>query len=635
VGYVVVGFAVDQPLAEELSNLLGVSVSFAELGRNSGGTLVSTLQPEDAQLTLDWLRRNPNRQVEARNIEVSGQSYLGVVRDIPDGRGVIKAILQQPLQSALAATYTESALIILLIGAVAIVLAIPPARWLAKQASRPLEALLAVAKRIEAGDYRKNIHLAGAIELEQVAITLNAMQSQIASREQHIKYLASHDAITGLPNRLSALEWLQAAFNKAKLDEARLPLLLLEVSDYVLMQSSLGHDATERLSLDIARTLRQHLGQDDLLASVGPAQFLIVSATLPCSQAAGLAQTLIDALCEGLAVEGVPVSLGAQVGLCYCPDHASVPLQALRHLDMALHDPAQLNLSIRLYRNAKQFDHKMQMALLSDLRRAIQDNALTLHYQPKVDLRDGRVLGLEALVRWQHPVLGSVAPDRFIPLLEQTRSIWLLTRWLMRAVPEQMHQWRDSGFEPDVSINLSASDLLEPRMPQHLLHCLAQADISPHRLMLEITESAIMNEPEQAVKVMQQLRAHGVRFSVDDFGTGYSSLAQFKSLPVDELKIDRSFVQAMQAGSPDAIIVQATINLAHSFGVKVVAEGIETSECWQQLLALGCEQGQGYLISKPLPAAQLLVFIQAVGNRFEPQLPTLPNLQLNFSPART
>ena len=635
VGFAVVAFPVNQQLAEELSNLLGVSVSFAELYRNGAGTLVSNLPPEEAQQTLDWLRRTPNRQSEATQIEVSGHSYLGLARDIPAGRGAIKAILQPPLQSALAATYTQSALIILLIGVIAVLLAVPPARWLAKQASRPLEALLAVAKRIEAGDYRKNIHLTGSLELEQVASTLNAMQSQIASREQQVKYLASHDAITGLPNRLSALEWLQATFNKAKLDEVRLPLLLLEVSDYVLMQSSLGHDASERLLLDIARTLRQHLSQGDLLASVGPAQFLIVSATLPCNQAAALAQTQIDALCEGLAVEGVPVSLSAQVGLCYYPDHASAPLQALRHLDMALHDPAQLNLSIRLYRNGKQFDHKMQMALLSDLRRAIQDDALTLHYQPKVDLRDGRVLGLEALVRWQHPVLGPVAPDRFIPLLEQTRSIWLLTRWLMRKVPQQMRQWRASGFEPDVSINLSASDLLEPRMPQHLLDCLAQADLSPHKLMLEVTESAIMNEPEQAVKVMQQLRGHGVRFSVDDFGTGYSSLAQFKSLPVDELKIDRSFVKNMKSGSDDAIIVQTTIDLGHRFGVKVVAEGIETTENWQQLLAMGCDYGQGYLISKPLPAEQLLAFIQMIDGRFEPVIPALATLPLNFYSART
>jgi EAL domain-containing protein (putative c-di-GMP-specific phosphodiesterase class I) len=170
-----------------------------------------------------------------------------------------------------------------------------------------------------------------------------------------------------------------------------------------------------------------------------------------------------------------------------------------------------------------------------------------------------------------------------------------------------------------------------------LLDCLAQADISPHKLMLEITESAIMNEPDQAVKVMQQLRAHGLRFSVDDFGTGYSSLAQFKSLPVDELKIDRSFVKNMQPGSDDAIIVQTTIDMGHRFGVKVVAEGIETTENWQQLLAMGCDQGQGYLISKPLPPEQLLAFSQMTDGRFEPVLPALSmdTLPLIFSPART
>jgi len=637
VGYVVAGFPVNQKSVTELSDLLGVSLGFTEVGRNSAGTLISNLPPEQAQETLNWLSGTANRQLEATQIEVSGQSYLGLVRDIPDGRGAVKAILQQPLQSALAATYTESALIILLIGAVAILLAIPPARWLAKQASRPLEALLAVAKRIEAGDYRKNIHLSGSIELEQVASTLNAMQSQIASREQHVKYLASHDAITGLPNRLSALQQLQPVFDQTTADQQRLPLLLLEVSDYVRMQIALGHDAAESLLCDIALKLTSLLGRDDLLASPGPGQFLIVKRSLSCTNAADFAQTLIDALNQEMAYQNTSISLGAEASICYVPDHAASPLEALRNLDLALHDTSQLSQSVRVYRNTRQADLKMQLALLSDLRRGIQDNLLSLHYQPKVNLLDGRILGVEALVRWQHPVLGAIAPDTFIPLLERTRSIWQLTRWLIQTVPKQMRLWRDQGFEPMVSINLSASDLLEQRLPQHLLDCLAQADISPHKLMLEITESAIMNEPDQAVKVMQQLRAHGLRFSVDDFGTGYSSLAQFKSLPVDELKIDRSFVKNMRPGSDDAIIVQTTIDLGHRFGVKVVAEGIETTENWQQLLAMGCDQGQGYLISKPLPPEQLLAFSQMIDGRFEPVLPALlmDTLPLIFSPART
>jgi diguanylate cyclase (GGDEF)-like protein len=637
VGYVVVGFPVDQKLVTELSDLLDVSVGFTEVGRNSAGTLISNLPPDQAQETLNWLSSTTNRQLEATEIEVSGHSYLGLVRDMPDGRGAVKAVLQQPLQSALAATYTESALIILLIGAVAILLAIPPARWLAKQASRPLEALLAVAKRIEAGDYRKNIHLSGSIELEQVASTLNAMQSQIASREQQVKYLASHDAITGLPNRLSALQQLQPVFDQTTADQQRLPLLLLEVSDYVRMQIALGHDAAESLLCDIALKLTSLLGRDDLLASPGPGQFLIVKRSLSCTNAADFAQTLIDALNQEMAYQNTPISLGAEASICYVPDHAASPLEALRHLDLALHDTSQFSQSVRVYRNTRQADLKMQLVLLSDLRRAIQDNLLSLHYQPKVNLLDGRILGVEALVRWQHPVLGAIAPDTFIPLLERTRSIWQLTRWLIQTVPKQMRLWRDQGFEPMVSINLSASDLLEQRLPQHLLDCLAQADISPHKLMLEITESAIMNEPDQAVKVMQQLRAHGLRFSVDDFGTGYSSLAQFKSLPVDELKIDRSFVKNMQPGSDDAIIVQTTIDLGHRFGVKVVAEGIETTENWQQLLAMGCDQGQGYLISKPLPPERLLAFSQMIDGRFEPVLPALSmdTLPLIFSPART
>ena len=635
VGYLVVGFPVDLQLAADLSKLLNVTVSFAELSRNGDGKIVSGLEPEQSQRSLNWLRLNQNPQKEATQLSLGHQDYLSLVSDIPDGRGAVKAILQQPLQSALGSTYTQSVLIILLIGALAVLLAVPPTRWLAKQVSRPLEALQMVAKRLERGDYRQNIHLPGSLEMQQVATTLNTMQAQIAKREELVQQLVSQDAVTGLPNRLSALQQLQPVFDQTKADQQRLPLLLLEVSDYVRLQISLGHDAAESLLRDAALKLSSLLGRDGLLASPGPGQFLIVKRTLSCSNAADFAQTLIDALSQEMAYQNTPISLGAEAGICYFPDHAASPLEALRHLDLALHDASQLSQSVRVYRNTRQADLKMQLALLSDLRRAIQDNLLSLHYQPKVNLLDGRILGVEALVRWQHPVLGAIAPDTFIPLLERTHSIWQLTQWLIQTVPKQMRLWRNQGFEPMVSINLSASDLLEQRLPQHLLDCLAQADISPHKLMLEVTESAIMNEPEQAVKVMQQLRTHGLRFSVDDFGTGYSSLAQFKTLPVDELKIDRSFVKNMQPGSDDAIIVQATIDLGHRFGVSVVAEGIETADCWKQLLTMGCDHGQGYLISKPLAAEPLLAFVQMIDGRFEPVLPTVATLPLNFSPART
>lgn len=618
VGYLIVAFPVDENYAGELSNLLGVSVSFAELTRNSLGMMASNDTPQMRQQTLDWLRHSPNHHAAAASLSIDGQNYLSVARDVPDGHGVVVAILQQPLQSAIAATFSKSALIIVLIGLLAILLAVPPARWLAKQASRPLEALLTVAKRIEAGDYRQNIHLHGSLELAQVASTLNAMQRQIAAREQQVRHWATHDAATGLPNRLSALEWLQPAFAQAQQQDRRLPLLLLEISGFVRIQASLGHEAAEALLRNVIDRLRAQIGPADLLASLAPAQFLIVSQSLACAQSESLARQLIASLHQGLEFDQVPISLDSQVGLCYFPDHVQSPLQALQALDLALHEASQTNQSLCLYRNMRQHDQKMQMALLADLRSTIQEGGLSIHYQPKVHLQDGRVLGLEALVRWQHPVLGAIAPDRFIPLLEQSRSIWQLSRWLLTAVPLQMRQWQASAFEPDVSINLSASDLLEPQMPEHLLASLAQAGISPHKLVLEITESAIMNEPAKAVKVMQELRQHGLRFSVDDFGTGYSSLAQFKTLPVDELKIDRSFVKSMQPGSDDAIIVQATIDLGHRFGVSVVAEGIETAECLQQLLAMGCDHGQGYLISKPLPPAQLLAFIQAIEGQFRP-----------------
>jgi EAL domain-containing protein (putative c-di-GMP-specific phosphodiesterase class I) len=238
-------------------------------------------------------------------------------------------------------------------------------------------------------------------------------------------------------------------------------------------------------------------------------------------------------------------------------------------------------------------------------------------YQPKISMRSHEVKGLEALVRWRHPVHGYVSPAEFVPLLERTGSIGMLTGWVIKTVIRQMATWRRDGFEPDVSINLSAPDLLEPNLQETLYSTLLAEGVSASKLVLEITESALMREPELAIRTIERMRQDGLRFSVDDFGTGYSSLAQFKRLPVDEIKIDKSFVQAMTPGSDDALIVKATIELGHSFGVSVVAEGVETPASWRLLLDMGCDVAQGYLISKPLPAAQVRDFIMLLNGRLE------------------
>jgi EAL domain-containing protein (putative c-di-GMP-specific phosphodiesterase class I) len=251
------------------------------------------------------------------------------------------------------------------------------------------------------------------------------------------------------------------------------------------------------------------------------------------------------------------------------------------------------------------------------LRRGIDNGELELHYQPKVHILTQRVQSLEALVRWNHPRHGRIPPGEFVPLAERAGSIILLTSWVLKTAYEQMKAWAAQGFVLDVSVNLSAGDLSDPELPDLVRGRLRDAGALANRLVLEITESAVMRETSRVVKVMEELRHDGVRFSIDDFGTGYSSLAQLKRLPVDEIKIDKSFVLDLERQNDDAVIVQSTIELGHSLGVKVVAEGVETAGSWNMLQQMGCDMAQGFFISAPLPGAEVVNWVRALNSKLE------------------
>jgi EAL domain-containing protein (putative c-di-GMP-specific phosphodiesterase class I) len=251
------------------------------------------------------------------------------------------------------------------------------------------------------------------------------------------------------------------------------------------------------------------------------------------------------------------------------------------------------------------------LSLLSELRRAVENDELRLFLQPKIDLRQGRVVGAEALVRWQHPQRGLVPPMQFIPFAEQTGFIRILSAWMLAGAARFSQQAREAGLDLRLSVNLSTRDLMDQELPAKIEAMLAPLQVAAESLCLEITESAIMDDPERALSTLEHLHAMGLKLSIDDFGTGYSSLAYLKRLPVDELKIDKSFVMAMERDLDDARIVRSTIELAHNLGLSVVAEGLETLKAWALLAELGCDEGQGYFVSKPMPQEQFIAWAQA------------------------
>ncbi len=360
---------------------------------------------------------------------------------------------------------------------------------------------------------------------------------------------------------------------------------------------------------EAARRLSHNVANGDLVARTGETQFLVITPHCTSERAQLYAEQLSAVIRSGFHRSGVSLDLRLACGVCLFPAHGSTADELLQRAQVALEDADEVRTRVVVYRLGQDEEHRRRLTLITDLGSAIEEAQLTLVYQPKVTMSSRSVRSLEALVRWTHPRLGPVSPGEFVPLAEKTGGSRRLTDWVLGAAIRQMGEWRRAGLEVELAVNLSAPDILDPDLGDTVLQLLRAQRVEPTSLMLEITESAVMRDPQLAVRNMQLLRIAGVRFSIDDFGTGHSSLSQLSVLPVDELKIDRSFIS--QAAESSAItIITSTIELGHSMGLKVVAEGVEEAQAWNLLRRLGCDYAQGYLISPPLPTAEIPAFIR-------------------------
>jgi EAL domain-containing protein (putative c-di-GMP-specific phosphodiesterase class I) len=356
--------------------------------------------------------------------------------------------------------------------------------------------------------------------------------------------------------------------------------------------------------------LRDRVREGDTIARLGGDEFCVLLPDAGAEDATRLARVILDAVEQPLMLEGQALEIEASVGVVVSPDHGLDPDTLLRRADVAMYIAKRGNTHVAIYDPAQDQHSPARLQLVGDLRRAIEGDGLILHYQPKASFATGQVLGSEALVRWLHPQHGFMTPDEFIPLAENTGLIRSLSRRVLHDALRQCRQWQDRGVSMPVSVNLSMRDLHDPQLPELVSGLLVQWHVAPSQLKLEITESAVMADAERAIDVLGRLRAMGVQISIDDFGTGYSSLSYLKRLPVDEIKIDRSFVQQMSADRRDLAIVRSTIGLAHDLGLSVVAEGVEDRETWELLADHGCDLVQGYYLSRPIPAEALTEWLQ-------------------------
>ncbi|MEA3182636.1 MAG: hypothetical protein QOI59_6159 [Gammaproteobacteria bacterium] len=607
IAWVAMGFVVNDAFAQKMRDLVGAEVTLVAYGHDGPARIASTL-PAALRKTIAT-QRTPLSETdqEPHVAHIGTTDYLTFAQRI-EGRGdFVDVVIQKPMHEVLA-PYRDVRDALLLIDGIALVLAAIIGTLLGRSATRPIGELVRAAERIQEGRYDTAVTASGGAEFRSLAATFNTMQKNIAEREADITYQAHHDSLTGLPNR---------AFVEKRLEEivagpqsaGPVGLVLIDLRRVSEINASLGHHVGDDVLREAARRLRANSAPDDIVARLGESQFLLVARNCTPQRAPLYADQMAGVIRRGFHLEEMSLQLHVGAGVCLYPEHGRTVDELLRRVQIAIQDADEAWTGVAMYRSGGDEEHRRRLKLVTDLRGAIDQNALTLVYQPKVAMETRIVRSLEALVRWTHPQLGVVSPGEFVPLAERTGGSRRLTSWVLGEAIRQMGEWRRGGLDVELAVNLSAPDILDPGLGDEILQLLRTHRVESTALLLEITESAVMRDPQLAARNMQLLRIAGVRFAIDDFGTGHSSLSQLSRLPVDELKIDRSFVMGARAGTDAATIITSTIELAHSMDLRVVAEGVEEPEAWNLLRRLGCDYAQGYLISRPLPAADVPAFV--------------------------
>jgi diguanylate cyclase (GGDEF)-like protein len=426
------------------------------------------------------------------------------------------------------------------------------------------------------------------------------------------EHLALHDPLTDLPNRSLFHDRAQQAILAARRDENGVGLMILDLDRFKEVNDTLGHHNGDVLLQEIGDRLREGLRDSDSVARLGGDEFgVLLPHVCDGAEALLLAERVRTVLRRPFTLEGVTLDLEASVGIALYPDHGDDVDTLLQRADVAMYLAKEDRSGCELYTADRDEYSPHRLALAAELRRALDERELVLHYQPKADLSDERIVAVEALVRWEHPEHGLLTPDQFVPLAEATGVIRELTLLVLDDALRQQRAWRDEGIEIRVAVNLSARDLYDLTLPTAVADLLASHGVPATALELEITESVIVADPLRARAILSRLSEMGVVLAVDDYGTGYSSLGYLKRLPIDEMKIDRSFVMHMADDRNDAAIVRSTVELGRNLGLKVVAEGVETAAAWAHLKALGCDFAQGYFLSKPVPAGDIAALVAA------------------------
>jgi diguanylate cyclase (GGDEF)-like protein len=548
-------------------------------------------------------------------VRVGALEYVALATRLKESeRGApVAAVLGYSLDDALR-PYRDVAIAWSSLVALGLVIGLIGAMLIARGIARPIEKLAAAARRIGAGDYAAADAPGKRDEVGQLGAALSSMTLAIAEREERIRFQSVHDAVTGLPNRQAAEVAIQRAIAARPAAGALLMVGLARLPDII---QTMGHSISDRLMRDAASRL-QPIALRGTAARATDTQFALWIDAAGKTEAIAVAFRILDVLGTPYQESDLSIDTSPAIGIALHPDHGGEASTLLRHAEIALIAALGSEDPVAVYDAVTDPHRPERLTLMTDLREALDRDQLRLHYQPKLRFADNRIDSVEALVRWNHPQRGMVPPDTFVPLAEKTGNIRRLTRWALASSIAQAQEWTARGHALRIAVNLSARDLDDSDLPARLSDLLSLHGVAPRNIVLELTESAVMGEPETAIQVLKRLADIGIDLAIDDFGVGQSSLAYLRRLPVREIKIDRFFTQKLDEDVGDRTMVRSIVELGHRLGYRVTAEGIETRAAFEYLRDVGCDHAQGYYIARALEPDALEALV-ARGDAATPQ----------------
>lgn len=602
--WIVMGLRASELINQELVQLTDMQIALLRVGAPNeiwGSTYDQTIQEQLSRSSI-------NTADGLHDLSVSGEALIYAVSELGElGDGKLHLMLATVEDKAY---LSYNSLLVRLIGilAVAAVLALGAAMLFSRSITVPITKLVKVADQIRQGEYVEEFPSANTVEVESLTAAVSDMQQGIKEREEEINQLAFYDTLTGLPNRNQFIEHINTSIKNS--DGKHFVVMTLDLDRFKDINDTVGHETGDLLLKDIADRLRSYVYQGVFLAHLGGDEYGIVIDNNDDVNTNTLVENFSRLFERPFVIEQLTLDIDVSIGVSVYPEDATTPQGLLQCADIALYSCKGQHYRYAIYEPSLNKHSVQRLNLMSELRGALAEGQLQLYYQPKLSIAQNRIATVECLIRWIHPVHGFIPPDEFIPLAEQTGAIRDVTHWALRTAFAQKKEWADAGHTIGFAVNISAIDLVDMQLPAYVAELMSEFGADETCLTLEVTESAIMANPESAIMALNTLRRMGITLSIDDFGTGYSSMAQLKKMPVQELKIDKAFVLDLAKNEEDQVMVRTLVSLAQNLGLQTVAEGVEDVDALNFLGEIGCTKAQGYYLSRPLPADQFQPWLE-------------------------